>query len=104
MPIHACSLIQGAVLVAITGPTKLNALLCSQTLITFLCVLCVHNVRALQFCMLTMWEFSYSSYFEENVYLVIVLFKVVQIGIEALYGEMLRENLMAAPLLVVICE
>jgi len=47
-------------------------------------------------------EFSYSSFFEENIFMYIVFFKVVQVLCEILLQSILKEHLMSAPLVVLI--
>ncbi|GMH75260.1 hypothetical protein TL16_g06700 [Triparma laevis f. inornata] len=52
--------------------------------------------------LLVIWEFSYSALFEENVYVFIMVFKTIQMIMDVFMGDMLREHLMNAPLVVVI--
>ena len=52
--------------------------------------------------LLIIWEFSYSSIFEEYVYTFIMLFKMIQMLMDVIMGDLLREHLMNAPLVVVI--
>ena len=52
--------------------------------------------------LLWLWEFSYSAYFEENVYFFIVIFKIMQMLMDVVMGDLLREHLMNAPLVVII--
>ena len=56
----------------------------------------------LEVLLLIIWEFSYSSIFEEWVYEIIIIFKVAQIFIDMILAEMLRENLLVAPLIIAI--
>mmetsp|Transcript_751 Transcript_751/g.1598 ORF Transcript_751/g.1598 Transcript_751/m.1598 type:complete len:1761 (+) Transcript_751:28-5310(+) len=52
--------------------------------------------------LLVIWEFSYSALFEDNVYVFIMVFKTIQMIMDVFMGDMLREHLMNAPLVVVI--
>jgi len=56
----------------------------------------------LEIVLLIIWEFSYSPIFEEWVYEIIIIFKIAQIFMDMILAEMLRENLMVAPLLIAI--
>ena len=56
----------------------------------------------LEVMLLIIWEFSYSAIFEEWVYEIIVMFKVAQIFNDMILAEMLRENLLVAPLIIAI--
>ena len=56
----------------------------------------------IQSILLCKMEFSYSSLFEENLFLYVFLFKLIQIASELIIEELLREHLMAAPLVVLV--
>ena len=56
----------------------------------------------LQFFLLWIWEFSYSSTFANNVYTFIVAFKIIQMLMDMLMESILREHLMVNPLVCVI--
>uniref|UniRef100_A0A7S2LSA9 IPT/TIG domain-containing protein n=1 Tax=Leptocylindrus danicus TaxID=163516 RepID=A0A7S2LSA9_9STRA len=56
----------------------------------------------IEFILICFLEFSYSSTFERNVYCAVVLFKALQIIIDAFIGEFLQEKLMDIPLVVVL--
>jgi hypothetical protein len=64
------------------------------------------NMMLASMCMqgllLYMWEFSYSDTFSSNVYLIIVVFKFVQMLLDLVMEGLMRELLLVAPLLVVI--
>jgi len=49
---------------------------------------------------LVLFEFSYSSYFEDNVNLIIVAFKIVQIGLDSTLEHYIRDVLIFAPFVV----
>ena len=55
-----------------------------------------------QFCMLWVWEFSYSQWFEDNVYAFIICFKFAQIGIDILFKTVMKEHLMSNPLIILV--
>ena len=48
------------------------------------------------------WEFSYSSTFETYVYQFIVLFKIIQMIMDHVLGDLMKEAFLLAPLMVVI--
>merc|ERR1711871_482776 len=52
--------------------------------------------------LLFIWELSYSYIFEANVYFFIIGFKLLQVVIDIVLARLMRENLMMAPLMIVI--
>ena len=56
----------------------------------------------LWFVMLWVWEFSYGQWFEDNVYTFIIIFKVVQIVMDIIFKEMMKEHLMSNPLIILV--
>eukprot|EP01029_Cantina_marsupialis_P009699 TRINITY_DN2249_c0_g1_i2.p1 TRINITY_DN2249_c0_g1~~TRINITY_DN2249_c0_g1_i2.p1 ORF type:complete len:4493 (+),score=1584.60 TRINITY_DN2249_c0_g1_i2:343-13821(+) len=56
----------------------------------------------LQLVLLWIWEFSYSHWFSDNQYQFIVLFKIIQMIFDMILGAYMRENLLIAPLMVMI--
>jgi len=56
----------------------------------------------LEVFLMIIWEFSYSSIFEEYVYQFIMVFKLIQMLMDIIMGDLLREHLMNAPLVVII--
>lgn len=56
---------------------------------------------ALQFILLAVLEYSFSSEWEKHIFKLIVLFKFVHLVLEQLLGWILKETLLAAPLLAV---
>lgn len=56
----------------------------------------------LEFVLLVVLEFSYSDIYTENIYRFIVLFKLLQMVLELIIEDSLKENPMHAPLTVVI--
>ena len=55
----------------------------------------------LQFVLLTVMEYSFSSSWEVHVFQLIVVFKLLQMVLELVLGAVLKETLIMAPLLVV---
>jgi hypothetical protein len=62
----------------------------------------IWSTYVLLFALLCVWEFSYSSQFEDNVYMWIVAFKIVQMLMDQILAGLLKEQLLIAPLMVVI--
>jgi hypothetical protein len=56
----------------------------------------------LEMFLMIIWEFSYSSIFETYVYTFIMVFKIIQMLMDVVMGDLLREHLMNAPLVVII--
>uniref|UniRef100_A0A7S4RD69 Uncharacterized protein n=1 Tax=Ditylum brightwellii TaxID=49249 RepID=A0A7S4RD69_9STRA len=52
--------------------------------------------------LLSVWEFSYSPIFEQNIYRIIVIFKLSQMVLELLLSGILRESFNYAPFIVVM--
>jgi len=52
--------------------------------------------------LVTTWEFSYSAIYENSVYECIIVFKIIQMFMDQILGDIMREQLLISPFMVVI--
>ena len=62
----------------------------------------IFSSLCLESFLLWIWEYSYSSFFEDNVFRFILVFKIGQMVFELFLGHIMREKLIIVPLIVVV--